>query len=168
MDGNKYKSTTGLTTTFSGADSYLVAGVLDIDNQAAASTVILEVATSSAYIQFQLSFAGISGFRLGLYDGSTASVPFSPVNTGKKAYWGFYDGVAKVFYSGVNQSSSASTARDMSAKSFGRDVAIGGASASAAQSAMKHGSMQVVSRSGMTLANAKAIVAKMQTLHSIA
>lgn len=168
MDGNKYKSTTGLASTFSGNNSFIVASVLDIDNHTAASVVILEVSRSSTYVQIQTSFAGISGLRVGVYDGATSSTPISPISAGKKVYWCYYDDSAKAYYSGVNQTASAPTSKDLSGKTFAKDVAIGGSSASAASSSMKHGSMQVVSRSGMTLASAKSIVAKMQDLHGIA
>ena len=36
------------------------------------------------------------------------------------------------------------------------------------QSSMKHGSIQILNRTGMTLADAKAAVAKMQAHHGIA
>lgn len=84
--------------------------------------------------------------------------------TGLKVYWAYYDGTTMRF--GCNQTENAASA--LTATISGTTVTslpIGGAYAAASQG--KHGSMQLVSRTEMTLADAKAIVAKMQALHSI-
>jgi hypothetical protein len=83
----------------------------------------------------------------------------------KKVVWAYWDGI-DTFTVGRNQVTVGASAARALAASFGREVHIGGGN-NGADSRANHGSMQVVNRDGLTLAQAKAIVAKMQDLHDI-
>lgn len=88
--------------------------------------------------------------------------------TGKNVYWCLYDPATSLMHAGKNQVSNGSILHDFGPISlFTQALHIGGPSGSA-QSLIKHGSMQIVSRAGLTMTDVLGIVAKMQNLHGIA
>lgn len=78
----------------------------------------------------------------------------------KTVCWVFYDGAGN-WTAGKNQTNTDSRVQDASGFSLGQYVAVSG-------STCKHGSIQIVSRAGLTLAQAKDLVQKMQDHHGIA
>jgi hypothetical protein len=77
-------------------------------------------------------------------------------------FWIFFDGTQILV--GVDQTQKGTYAGTIQA--MGQQLYVGGSNTTTT-STRKHGSIQVVQRAGMTLTDAKAIVAKMQTHHSI-
>jgi len=87
--------------------------------------------------------------------------------SGKQVYWAYWDGAGELT-SGVNQVTGESKQMPEAVDAFfSQKIVVGGFTDSPAQSKMKHGSTLALLRPGLTLAQAKAIVAKMQARHGI-
>lgn len=165
MDGNVYSiggagaTATGLNPT----KPFLIAGVFDKDNVGA--NVDLWQVTGSMYFQtksgnFQFRYAaGVT------YDVNFLSAGGMP--TGEHVYWVYYDG-AGTLTTGYDQIENSTPVAITPGGTNTTRMRVGNAADSPWASRAKHGSMQIVSRTTMTKAEAKAIVANMQTLHGIA
>lgn len=173
MDGDRYGSASGSISSISLNTPLLIAAVLDKDNQSSTYVPILTVGTGN-FAQFRVSANATAEFNFQLLSGSggvnNTQLAFSGATpAGKHVFWAYYDAAASSPYVriGIDQTETNAQQKSHAGQTLNTAVYVGG-SASTTGSQMKHGSMQFVSRSGMTLADAKAIVAKMQTLHGIA
>ena len=168
MDSNVYRDTGSvMTSALNSTMPILVATVLDKDNQSASFVSIMQVGSVN-FIRFFA--AGSVQPRFDWYNGTTVNIRCSEaaMAAGAKVYWAFYDPATTQLRGGINQTENTThgpVAFTYTADSS-RGITIGGQD-TIARSAMKHGSMQVVNRAGMTLTDALAIVQKMQTLHGI-
>jgi len=171
LGGNgAYYSATALTSAVDTSKPLLIAAVLDKDNQSVAGSNILKLSGSFAYAfawwgggtPFQLNFNRDSG---GTHNpGFAAGGASAP--TGKHVFWIYHDGTTLRI--GIDQTEYTAGAGTIAfPSSVSRNLGFGSNLGSGTQSNMKHGSAQVVNRAGMTLANALAMVAKMQTHHGI-
>jgi len=168
MDGAAYNGA-GLISALVPSKPIFIAAVLDKDNHVATYVNALMAVGGGQGVSFQVNASVANDIRaiIAASNGS-ASVTFPTTTAGAHVYWFYSDGVNNV-RCGVDQNNgTASTALTLSASgTMGATVAVG-SSANQPRSLMKHGSMIVLNRTGLTLAQAKALVAKMQTLHSIA
>jgi len=170
MDGNCYGAVTGMTATIQNSKSFLVAMVLDRDNQSGGFQTVLSLGggnffsfytASTVSTNFSIRYFVNLSWDIVLHFVTSGNVP-----TGKHVYWAFWDINTKILTVGIDQTNGQTSSTDISAQTITQNLYYGGNS-SGAGSNMKHGSLQVVNRAGMTLADAKAAVAKMQTYHSI-
>lgn len=166
-EAGRYGSTTGSIATLSGNNPILLAAVLDKDNHTAGFRFIVY----GGGPQFFTLYNNGSNILVGRWNaGASIDQACAAANpTGAHVYWTYYDAdpTTPKIHSGIDQTEfGTGTAANYSGVTFTRDLTIGGPN-SANSSNMKHGSTQIVNRSGMTLANALAIVQKMQTLHGI-
>lgn len=168
MDGAAYNGA-GLTVALVPSKPIFVAAVLDKDNHTATYVNALLAVGGGQGVSFQVNASVASDIRaIIVASNGSSSVTFPTASAGAHVYWFYSDGVGSV-QCGVDQNNgTTSNALALSASgTMGTTVAIG-ASGYTPRSLMKHGSMMVLNRTGLTLAEAKAMVAKMQTLHSIA
>lgn len=171
MDGVAYRSTGGMTAAFSFGRPLLIAAVLDKDNHTGTYRPVLRVGSSS-YIEFYIDSSVTTNFNARIYTTAAANennVKFTASTpTGPHVYWAYWDGVDTIT-AGYDQITGNSATRSAHAAASGTAaVTVGSGDGSSALSNMKHGSMLFLDRSGLTLTQAKAIVAKMQALHGIA
>ena len=162
-----YNGTTAVATNLPQSGTpMLFAMVMDKDNHVANFTVIAGFGTTP-YLQFTTDGSALYGK---IYTGSAAhSVSFGNVTslpTGAHVYWIYMDGAGSpTMYVGRDQNDVGNIGSPSSSgQTFGKGLQIGNTSGMLA----KIGSVEVVSRAGMTRADAKAIVAKMQAHHGIA
>lgn len=171
MDNACYSSASSMVSTVPGNSPYLVAAVLDKDNIGTASYVVVFQVGGSPYIQYSTSSGADSNFKANVYvNGGTVGVKFKAtgtIPTGSHVYWVYGDGTGNIT-AGIDQSAGETSYRDPGTSVFSTDMYVGSSNNNTPVSKMKHGSIQVLSRTGMTLTDAKAIVAKMQALHGIA
>ena len=166
MDTNRYASSTGATATTPLNIPALFAFTLNPDNTTSSyahvsnfgSSVYAAIYVEATAVRLQLVASGGSAIAT---IGSLAALG------GLHVLWGYWDGLGDLTV-GFDQTTAATATQTASitAQVIQRDVRVGGR-VDPAVSKMKHGAMQLVSRAGMSLADAKAIVAKMQTLHGI-
>ena len=168
MDGTVYRElSTALTARLDDSKPILIAAVLDEDNHTANFVTVLQVGGANS---IRLTMSSGNQPRFDWVSGSTGQIRTqeAAMTGGKKVYWTFYDPATTQLRAGVNQTEN--TTHGPQTFTYVDDTSRGviiGSEATTSRSLMKHGSMQVINRSGMTLADAKAIVAKMQTLHGI-
>jgi len=168
MDNAAY-SGTGLTGNLIPSKPIFVAAVLDKDNHTATYINALLSIGGGQGVSFQVNANVTSDIRAILAaSNGTASTVFPTTTAGAHVYWLYSDGVNTV-QCGVDQTNGTTvTTLALSASgAMGNNVVIG-SNATAPRSLMKHGSMTVLNRAGLTLAQAKALVAKIQALHGIA
>ncbi len=167
----RYGSATALTATIAANKPILWAFVLDKASHTAAYKYIVRQGSGNFMAAFVSANVNTEFRAYG--NVSTVSNPtlkFSPSTpVGKHVFWAYFDPVTVKLHAGVDQVENGSVdVNYTSSTTFGRELYVGGASVAGMHSSMKHGSIQVLNRSGMTLADAKAIVAKMQAHHGIA
>lgn len=167
MDTNVYYLSTGMTANLDRTKPILVAHVLDEDNHTASFVNIFQVG-ETFFTRFILS--GSNQPRYDWFGTASAGVRCeeAAMSAGKKVYWTYFDPGASQVRAGINQTENTTGGPVAFAPTTGTgdDIRIGSDNATA-RSLMKHGSLQVVNRTGMTLGDALAIVQKMQTLHGI-
>lgn len=156
-------STATLSDTPASGTPFLFAAVIDKDNHATDYVTFVNWG-SGTYVRFARSggdFRVSTYFTAGVY-----IIVDATMVAGAQVYWCYGDGAATpTFYGGRNQTTSAnSLVSGASGLTIDRTITVGNGTTDNT----KHGSVQVVSRAGMTLADAKAIVAKMQAHHGIA
>lgn len=162
MDGNVYAGS-GTATGLDPTKPYLIAGVFDKDNMEANNDAWQ--VTSGMYFQT----AG-GNFRFRYLAASTYSHNFLTAGgfpAGKHVYWAYYDG-AGTLTTGYDQVENTSTLAITPGGTMLSTMRIGGPGNTSPSSKAKHGSKQIISRTTMSKAEAKAMVAKMQTYHGIA
>lgn len=166
-NAGRYSSATASLTTLSAGTPLLIAAVLDKDNQATNFINIMQVGDASSCIRFY--YDGPAVFQARLFNTTTTLAKFCPstIPSGKHVFWVFYDAASTnpALHAGYDQVTNESAFANRKSVTLSRSVFVGGTSTF--DSSMKHGSIQIVNRTGMTLEQAKAIVAKMQTLHGI-
>lgn len=168
MDSAAYNGA-GLTAALVPSKPILIAAVLDKDNHVATYVNALLAVGGGQGVSFQVNASVANDIRaiIAASNGS-ATVTFPTTTAGAHVYWFYSDGVGSV-QCGVDQNNgTTSTALALSASGTMGTTVVIGSNASTPRSLMKHGSMMVLNRTGLTLAQAKALVAKIQTLHSIA
>jgi len=168
MDGNGYYLSTAATASMPLSNSHLIALVLDKDNQSAGFAIMASFGGGDFW-NFYTGTSVSTNFciRTVFTGGIDNKVNFAATTpSGKHVYWAFWDSTTKILTAGYDQNSGSTNSTDLSAKTLSQNISIGG-NAGAAASLMKFGSFQVVNRANMTLADAKAAIAKMQTYHSI-
>lgn len=143
----------------------LLACVLDKDDH---TSTFVDVARIGGATFLSWYFPG-SNFAARLYGGANIDTVYSTLAgmpVGKHVYWLFYDpSAANKITIGVDQAVVATNPTAVSTTDMQQTVTIGGTTSA---SKMKHGSMLAISRTGITQAQALAMVAKMQALHGIA
>ena len=166
MDANIYRNTsTGMSVALTSAKSALFAFVLDKDNHTAQYTNVFRV---GGFFGVQLYLDGAAPAivnNAGAQYRCGTSMP-----AGKSVYWGYYNQATGNIHTGINQVEAGTSPNAMTGLTDGgnqREITVGGDANAVANSLMKHGSMQIVNRTGLTLAQSLAIVQKMQTLHGI-
>ncbi len=168
MSGARYGLTTALISAPTSTKPLLYLAVLDKAAHSATYKTIWRSGGSNffaAYVNANVN----TDFRANVYNGVNAYGKFTPSTpTGKQVYWIYYDPATGTVTTGMNQVTGEQAAASFAGKAIDRSLYIGGSASAGMLSAMKHGSFQVVNRTGMTLADAKAIVAKMQAHHGIA
>lgn len=166
MDGQVYSGTAGTVSPLLVNIPFLVAGVMDRDNLTTGGLFAdLWMATGGIYFQ-----RDGTNFRFRMLSGATANLNFAAAGSmpaGLNVYWGFYDG-AGTLYAGINQTQNPTNLSYTPTGSQTQRMRVGSSNDTTPSSLAKHGSMQIVNRAGMTLAQGKAMVAKMQALHGIA
>lgn len=150
---------------------FLIAAVLDRDNHTATYSTVFQVGVGGGFITYRVSTSASTDFiAQAYYNSTTTNVPFissGSISSGKHVLWVYFDG-AGTLTAGVDQASGGSVNKGTSTTAISNNIYVGcSGSSSTPASAMKHGSIQILQRTGMTMADAKAIVAKMQTLHGI-
>lgn len=141
---------------------WLVAAVIDRNNDASGFKAPVQVGNSSKVITFYTGGGGASGFTARFLQNGNTDVKFATPNapSGKHVFWAFWDGTkVRAGYDQIENAAAAVT-KDMS-NGISQYVKIGD------NTQMKIGAVQSVARTGMTITDALAIVAKMQTHHSI-
>lgn len=175
MNANTYQSNTAFPNTFNTTGAVLFAFVIAKDDQPATSGKnLVQFSSGSQFIR--IMYDGASGgdkfypriFANGVFDiTSPATLKFgADLPATKSVCWIYYDADATTptWHAGVNQTEVSSTNQSASGLTWGQFFRFGGA---ANDSNCLHGSVQVVRRDGLTLAQAKAIVQNMQTHHGI-
>lgn len=164
MDSNAYSgSLAGNPLSFS--RPILFAAVLDKDNQTSLYAGLIQLGSFSRFLQFSTGSSVSTAFCIRAYQTSPSfdiQTNFSSnTPSGKHVYWWFYNPVEGRVYAGVDQSQN-----NFSALTFATNT-VADTTITIANSQMKHGSIEVVNRVGMTLSDALAVVAKMQAHHGI-
>lgn len=167
---NLYGATQALTSALDISKPILLAAALDKDNMTSGNVMMLGFSAFTATFQIISSV-----FQATVFSSSNTSAAFAATTpSGLHVYWLYLSPDVAAGFPGGNQfrvgidqveNVAAATTKALSATAT-RRLYVGGLDSSAG-SDMKHGSVQVVNRAGMTLADALAIVAKMQTLHGI-
>ena len=167
MDGNLYVGANGSLSDTPLNVPFVVAWVADMDNLSATFSNLSVFGTVGSTLELRRGSGGTAPLvRVASAHSVQALCAAGPL-TGKHVFWAHWDGVS-VLTAGNDQNThtTGTNASTAAITPFSRRVSIGGIDAATSQ--MKHGSMQFVSRAGLTLAQAKAIVAKMQAHHGIA
>lgn len=161
-----YSNTTSIASnTPSSGTPFLFAMVMDKFNLSSSFKTLARLSGAN-FVRF---YTNAANFVVDTYFGTAVSASFgtfASLPTGAHVYWAYFDGAGSpTMYIGRNQSDVANVVvSGASGNTLDRTIVIGNASGMG----HKQGSIQFVSKSGMTLADAKAIVAKMQTHHGIA
>lgn len=165
----RYSSSTALTATLSGDNPFLFATVLDKDNHTSFGPVMRLGGTTFVDVFVQSSIP-----RIRVYNNLTTTeviVPFvSPAVTGKHVYWLYYDAdpTTPKIHVGVDQVENGSgTAFTFAGRTISRNIVVGSEGGSNF-SRMKHGTIEVLGRAGLTLSEALEYVDGLQTHHGIA
>lgn len=167
MDSTVYFSSTAMTANIDRTKPILVAHVLDEDNHI---TNFVNVFVVGGTFYARLTLSGSNQPRYDWFGTASAGVRCeeAAMTPGKKVYWTYFDPAASQIRAGINQTENTTGGPVAFAPTTGTgaDIRIGSSDATA-RSLMKHGSLQVVNRTGLTLVESLAIVQKMQTLHGI-
>ena len=139
---------------------------MDKNTQGTSYVTLVSIGTGAAYIKFAMDGTYLT---LNTWFGTTLATniqTIATVPTGAHVHWMYSDGGSSPTYCiGRDQTDITTLAPPAaSGKTLDATRTIGHGSGVVT----KMGSMQTVSRAGMTLADAKAIVAKMQAHHGIA
>lgn len=152
----------------------LVAHILDIGDQATTSSQYeLGISSGSSLIKFGTPSNAASTVWY-VYANSTVvlnaiSDGTCPAKGTKAVHWCFVDPANNQIITGINQTVGVTTPVTIpTGGALGRDVRIGSNNGQATSfSQMYHGSLQILSRAGLTLAQVKTIIQNMQTHHGI-
>lgn len=164
FNATRYAGASGMSAASNFGAPLLFAAVLERGDQASAYFALCKFGAAGAFAQINLDALNV---RAEMYNASTKLVVATTLTniSQKKVVWGYFNGI-DTLTAGANQSDSGSVVdAGLASGSVGRDVRIGGSASG--DSKANHGSVQYVRRAGMTLADAKAIVAKMQAHHGI-
>jgi len=168
MDASAY-SGNSMTQNLLPTKPILLAAVLDIDNHTAAYKNAIISAGGGTNVSIQVGPSVATGMRaiMAASNGSV-TLTFPPSQAGAHVFWFYSDGINSCIC-GLDQTTVAPiTTLDLTkANAMSKFIGIGTAVSTPASN-MKHGSVLILNRDGLTLADAKALVAKMQQLHSIA
>jgi hypothetical protein len=146
-----------------GDSPWLVAAVIDRDGDTTGFKAVVQFGNSSRFITFYTGGGGAANFTARFYQGGASDVKFATPNapTGKHVFWAFWDGTkVRAGYDQIENTAAAITRTNFNS-GITQYVGVGAATQ------MKVGAVQSVPRTGMTIADALAIVAKMQAHHSI-
>lgn len=162
----KYTGSSAIASIPASGTPFLFAFVMDKNTQGTSYVTLASIGIGAAYIKFAMDGTNLT---LNTWFGTTLATniqTIATVPTGAHVHWVYGDGGSSpTFHIGRDQTSITTLAPPAaSGQSFGPTRTLGNGSGVTA----KLGSMQTVSRVGMTLADAKAIVAKMQAHHGIA
>lgn len=166
----RYGSTTALTQNCNLTKPVLWAWVMDKGSHSASYKFITKHGSSN-FMSIYVNASPTTSLRV---NGNVAIVSnptlnFSPnVPAGKHVLWAYFDPATQKLYGGLDQIENGSVNVNYGSGAMDRALYVGGDGTTAMQSSMKHGSIQILNRAGLTLADAKAIVAKMQAHHGIA
>lgn len=162
----KYTGSSAISTTPASGTPFLFAFVMDKNTQGTSYVTLVSIGTGAAYIKFAMDGTYLT---LNTWFGTTLATniqTIATVPTGAHVHWMYSDGGSSPTYCiGRDQTDITTLAPPAaSGKTLDATRTIGHGSGVVT----KMGSMQTVSRAGMTLADAKSIVAKMQAHHGIA
>lgn len=160
-----YSNNTALTAGISMDNPFLFAFVIERDDHTTEYTSIVALSTGSRFIRATWdNDTPTERFRVRVYNNGIWDFKLVfddlEIPATKTVCWVFYDGAGN-WSCGENQTTTDTHIQNAAGYSLGQHLSISGSSC-------KHGSIQVVGRAGMTLAEAKAIVQDMQDHHSIA
>lgn len=164
--GTNYTTTNAMISSFTLVQPVFVAFVSDKDNQSGLFQTTLTVGSASSITGYTSNSVASFNFRMfGTVPSTDFNVTIPAWDTGaKNVFWVLYDVPNNTIYFGKNQTNAhpnggqAQTSWPTSL--FQRNVTI-------SNTLDKKGSVQVVVRQGLTLAQAKVLVQQMQTLHGI-
>jgi hypothetical protein len=162
----RYGSATAVASTTPRTTPYLIAIVLDKNGN---NTASLRHAVLGNATNINCSNGFTFPNRIRFHGPDMAEMPTTSGDTpsGKHVHWFYSDG-ATVRRVGMDQTENTAAAVSGSlAGAYGREAYVGADHLGGQFSLGKVGAVQIVSRAGMTLADALAIVADMQTLHGI-
>lgn len=171
FDGTKrYDNATGMADVVPSGTPFLLAVTMDKngDNSAGIPHAFFGI---SNYAVLDQGFTDMDRLRWVMVNSPVVLDLFTtplgtPTPSGKHVHWFYYDGAAN-YNVGMDQTENTAVAGAASfASGLSRNIYIGGFSSAASKA--KIGAVQVISRTGLTLAAAKSIVAKMQAHHGIA
>lgn len=171
---NLYGSTTALTTALDTTKPFLFAVVIDKDDHTAAGKIVAQLGFSGFSLTFEVNSSVTTDFRAVLFNSGSVTAKFAATTpSGKHVIWAFWtpnaDGgdPANSLHVGYDQieNVAAKTTKALGATST-RRLYVGGGDA-AAGSQMKHGSVTVVNRAGMTFADALVEVGKLEVNDAI-
>ena len=159
--GGAANYTSGAAGVNAGNVPWLVAAVIDRNSDTSGFKAPVQVGNSSKVITFYTGSGGAGGFTARFLQGGNTDVKFAAsAPSGKHVFWAFWDGTkVRAGYDQIENAAAAVT-KDMSS-GISPYVKLGD------NTQMKIGAVQSVARTGMTITDALAIVAKMQTHHSI-
>jgi hypothetical protein len=171
MTGAVYSAAGGSIGATPVTQPYLVALAIDKFNQASTfcTNVVFGIGTNSVALGFSAA-ANAPVWKVASNSGAF-SVQYSPqatITSGVvEILWIYFDPASGTTFVAGNGQNTVTSSGDVHASvttGFNSDVTFGTTFGSTTgTSQLKHGIAQVVSRAGLTLAQAKAIVAKMQT-----
>lgn len=166
MGGTNRYSGSALSDSPSATKAILWASVLDKATQAGGYKHIWKHG-SAKYMSIYTDSSATTALQAeGYVTAANPVLKFAPsVPTGAHVMWIFFDPVTQRLYAGIDQVSNGYVSVSYGSSTFTKDLQIGGNTV--AQSLMKHGSMQIINRAGMTLTDVLSIVAKMQVHHEI-
>jgi hypothetical protein len=156
---------------------FLVAHLVDVGDQTSTFVFVMGIGAGANSISFGVGGAITnSHWRLvvnnvAIFPSGVNDIATNPAKGTKAVHWLYVDPVAGTAVGGVNQtaySAGALSGLTIGSFAFSRDVRMGNANGGASTvSQMYQGSLEVVSRAGLTQTQALAIVQRMQTHHGI-
>lgn len=168
MDGARY-SGTSMTTGLRFDQPFVVAAVLDRDNQTSFYAPVLQIGSGN-FVSFYTDSGAATAFCAHIYYNSggvtTRFKSSGTLPTGAHVYWVYSDGAGN-YTAGIDQTNGNTVVKAAAATGTSSQVFVGSDDAGTVSSQMKHGSMHVLRRTSLSIDDAKAIVAKMQALHGI-
>lgn len=157
-----YESNTALSAGFQMGDMpFLWAFVIEKDSHATQFNSMVQLSSGSRFLRATWNTGDtfvVRNYNNGIWDFNLTIDTAIP--TTKSVCWVYYDNATGEWHSGINQTDKETHVQSATGHSLGQYIGL-------REMDCKMGSIQLVRRSGLTKAQAKAIVQKMQTHHGI-
>lgn len=161
-----YSASNGLLSGISLSKPVLFATVFDFDGMREWYRFLNRVGSGNFLATYMEDAAKVTIYSW--LNGAGPSLPMcTALPTGKHVFWVFYDPATVTFYAGFDRTVFSTAVVDKKASKLGTNLVVGGDGPTSLKSKAKHGCMQVLNRSGMTLDDAKLIIDKMALHHGI-